>query len=72
MSLSTSNFKEMTENTMPEPTLVNQATDKRIFVNMKDGDLLDFPMASDNLNISALSDPVEKSFICYPKSCRID
>ena len=43
--------------------------DKHIYVNMKDGSLQDFLEASDNLNISALSDPVEKYFICYPKSC---
>lgn len=43
--------------------------DKHIYVNMKEGGLQDFIEASDNLNISALSDPVEKYFICYPKSC---
>lgn len=43
--------------------------DKHIYVFMKDGSLQDFLEASDNLNISALSDPVEKYFICYPKSC---
>ena len=43
-----------------------------IYLNMKDGAILDFARASDNLNISALSDPVEKSFICYPKSIAID
>lgn len=42
-----------------------------IFVKMKNGELLDFPQASDNLNLSALSDPVEKNFICYPKSIGI-
>jgi HD superfamily phosphohydrolase len=42
--------------------------DKQIFVKMKNGELLDFPEASDNLDISALSEPVEKYFICYPKS----
>jgi hypothetical protein len=42
--------------------------DKHIFVNMKNGELLDFPEAADNLNISSLSTPVEKKFICYPKS----
>ncbi len=47
-------------------------TDKHIFVNMKDGSLLDFPQAADNLNISSLSEPVEKNFICYPKSFDID
>lgn len=47
-------------------------TDKHIFVNMKNGSLLDFPQASDNLNISSLSEPVEKNFICYPKSFDVD
>ena len=46
--------------------------DKHIFVNMKDGSLQDFLEASDNLNFTALSDPVEKYFICYPKSCAIN
>jgi HD superfamily phosphohydrolase len=55
-------------------TISNNAYDhkgKHIFVNMKDGSLQDFLEASDNLNISSLSDPVEKYFICYPKSCVI-
>ena len=47
-------------------------TDKHIFVNMKNGELLDFPQAADNLNISSLSEPVEKNFICYPKSFDVE
>ena len=46
--------------------------DNHIFVKMKNGELLDFLQASDNLNISSLSDPVEKYFICYPKSIIIN
>jgi hypothetical protein len=36
---------------------------------MKDGSHVDLAQASDNLNISALSQPVEKYFLCYPKEC---
>ena len=33
---------------------------------MKNGDVIDLAEASDNLNISALTKPVEKYFLCYP------
>jgi HD superfamily phosphohydrolase len=33
---------------------------------MKSGEIIDLTKASDNLNISALAQPVEKYFICYP------
>jgi HD superfamily phosphohydrolase len=33
---------------------------------MKNGDIVDISLASDNLNISALAHPVEKYFLCYP------
>lgn len=33
---------------------------------MKNGSVVDVSNASDNLNISALSNPVEKYFLCYP------
>ena len=33
---------------------------------MKNGDIIDLTKASDNLNISALAQPVEKFFLCYP------
>ncbi len=33
---------------------------------MKSGKTLEVSKASDNLNISALADPVEKHFLCYP------
>jgi len=33
---------------------------------MKSGEIMDLSKASDNLNISALAQPVEKYFICYP------
>jgi HD superfamily phosphohydrolase len=33
----------------------------------KNGQIMDLSKASDNLNISALSTPVEKYFLCYPR-----
>ena len=36
----------------------------------KDGTLKDISEASDQLNISVLSQPVVKHFICYPKELR--
>jgi uncharacterized protein len=33
---------------------------------MKNGEVIDLPRASDNLNISALSKPVKKYALCYP------
>lgn len=33
---------------------------------MKNGEIIDLTRASDNLNISALAQPVEKYFLCYP------
>ena len=33
---------------------------------MKNGQILDLSLASDNLNISAFTTPVEKWFLCYP------
>lgn len=33
---------------------------------MKNDDIIDLTKASDNLNISALAQPVEKYFLCYP------
>ena len=49
--------------------LTNSAyTDDKENINllMKDGSTQDVAKASDNLNISALSNPVEKYFLCYP------
>lgn len=39
---------------------------ERINLLMKSGDIVEVSKASDNLNISALSEPVEKYFLCYP------
>jgi len=33
---------------------------------MKSGEIVDLSQASDNLNISALANPVEKYCLCYP------
>ncbi len=49
--------------------LTNKAyniTRENINLLMKNGSVLDVSDASDNLNISALTDPVEKYFLCYP------
>lgn len=41
---------------------------QKINLLMKNGEILDLSKASDNLNISALSQPVDKYFLCFPKS----
>ncbi len=49
--------------------LTNKAyniTRENINLLMKNGSVVDVSDASDNLNISALTDPVEKYFLCYP------
>lgn len=49
--------------------LTNKAyniTRENINLLMKNGTVVDVSDASDNLNISALTDPVEKYFLCYP------
>lgn len=49
--------------------LVNNAynqENQNINLLMKNGTIIDLTEASDNLNISALTQPVEKFFICYP------
>lgn len=42
---------------------------EKINILYKDGELVDIADASDQLNISVLSRPVEKFFLCYPKDC---
>jgi HD superfamily phosphohydrolase len=39
---------------------------QQINLLMKNGEIVDLSQASDNLNISALANPVEKYFLCYP------
>jgi HD superfamily phosphohydrolase len=39
---------------------------ENIHLLMKNGDIIDLTKASDNLNISALAQPVEKYFLCFP------
>ena len=49
--------------------LINSAyndMNQHINLLMKSGDIVEVSKASDNLNISALAEPVEKYFICYP------
>ena len=49
--------------------LVNKAYNQsrqNINILMKSGEIVDLAKASDNLNISALAQPVEKHFLCYP------
>ena len=38
-----------------------------ILIKTKDGDLIDFAKANDNLTIESLTRNVVKSFLCYPK-----
>jgi hypothetical protein len=42
----------------------------RIMVLFKNGEIKDVSEASDQLNISVLSRPVTKYFVCYPKEIR--
>jgi HD superfamily phosphohydrolase len=54
-----------------QDVLINKAynQDKQnINLLMKNGEIIDLGEASDNLNISALAQPVEKYFLCYPMS----
>ena len=39
---------------------------QKINILMKNGEIIDISQASDNLNISALSQPVAKYCLCYP------
>jgi hypothetical protein len=50
--------------------LMNKAYNQsrqNINILMKTGEIVDLAEASDNLNISALAQPVEKYFLCYPE-----
>ena len=51
----------------------NQAYNKKqpIKILNKKGKLKDIAKASDQLNLQALSKPVTKYFICYPKKMRL-
>jgi uncharacterized protein len=42
---------------------------EKINIYYKEGKLVDIAEAADQLNISVLSKPVEKYFLCYPKDC---
>lgn len=61
--------KEDTRYFVYNDILTNSAyNDATQYINllMKSGDIIEVSRASDNLNISALADPVEKHFLCYP------
>ena len=47
----------------------NSIKDK-ILIKYKDGKVLNITEASDNFNIKALTEPVTKYFVCYPKEYR--
>lgn len=54
-------------------SIANHAYDPRkdsILLLYKDGSTVDIAQAADQLNISALSHPVRRYFICYPKEIR--
>jgi HD superfamily phosphohydrolase len=54
-------IKGMTRNNAYDPVIGN------IMVLSREGTLTDIATASDHFNISVLSHPVEKFFLCYPK-----
>ena len=58
-------FSETIENNAYNPK------EDRISILYKDKTTKDIAEASDQLNISSLSKPVKKYFICYPKSIQI-
>ncbi len=53
-------------NELLQNSAYSQKADK-IKLLMKDGSLIDIAEAADNLNVTALSQPVKKYFLCYPK-----
>jgi hypothetical protein len=69
--INTSGFaKEDVEYLVFSDVLTNKAYNQsrqNINILMKSGDIVDLIEASDNLNISALAQPVEKYFLCYPE-----
>ncbi|MEQ9261661.1 MAG: HD domain-containing protein [Owenweeksia sp.] len=63
---------EETEYLVFNESLTNNAYNPqrhRINLLYKDGSLLDIAMAADQLNISALAQPVTKNFLFFPKDC---
>ena len=46
------------------------ASKDKINIKYKDGKVLNITEASDNFNIQALTEPVRKYFVCYPKEFR--
>jgi hypothetical protein len=62
MKFTTSFFTESIKNSAYNPS------SERISIVYKDGTTVDIADAADQLNISVLSQAVEKFFICYPKN----
>lgn len=58
-------------NELLQNSAYSQKADK-IKLLMKNGSLTDIAEASDNLNITALSQPVKKYFLCYPKEAEFN
>jgi len=57
-----------------QDTITNQAyndTQSKIYLYYKNGEIVDLVEASDQLNIQALTKPVIKHFLCYPKGIKI-
>ncbi|ANW97430.1 phosphohydrolase [Wenyingzhuangia fucanilytica] len=57
-----------------EDTISNQAYNdisSKIYLYYKNGDIVDIVEASDQLNIQALTKPVVKHFLCYPKGIKL-
>ncbi|NIJ45295.1 hypothetical protein FHR24_001763 [Wenyingzhuangia heitensis] len=57
-----------------QDTITNQAyndTKSKIYLYYKNGQIVDIVEASDQLNIQALTKPVVKHFLCYPKGIKI-
>ncbi|NJB83994.1 hypothetical protein GGR97_002796 [Wenyingzhuangia aestuarii] len=55
-------------------TISNQAyndTESKIYLYYKNGQIVDIVEASDQLNIQALTKPVVKHFLCYPKGIKM-
>lgn len=56
-----------------QDSVQNQAysdEEKKIYLYYKNGDIVDIVTASDQLNIQALTKPVIKYFVCYPKGVK--
>ena len=57
-------FKDTTVNSAYDPE------EPKINILFKNGEVMDIAEASDQLNISVLSKPVKKCYLCYPKEIK--